>query len=367
MVTRRTFLRAGATMCAFPLIASCSKHEQDASYQQAVKNTWRHSAPLANDEYAVRRELVRYATLAPSSHNTQCWKFQIEKQTISILPDFLRRCAAVDPDNHHLFVSLGCATENLVQAARAFGIQGEANFDASQNGGIKVSLSPSHAVTTDLYQAIPERQCTRSEYDGLALSSAEISRLEKAGTGNGVYVLIFSEKEALEKILEYVTQANTAQMNDHAFVEELKRWIRFNNDEAISTGDGLSTLTTGNPSTPSWLGRLLFEEFFTAKSENDKYAKHVRSSAGIAVFVSEVNDPVHWIEVGRCYQRFALQSTAMGIRNAFLNQPVEVSNLRQQFATFLNVKHHRPDLVVRFGRGPKMPQSLRRNVQAVLV
>jgi hypothetical protein len=63
------------------------------------------------------RELARYATLAPSSHNTQCWKFRLGEQSVSILPDFQRRCPVVDPDDHHLFVSLGCAAENLLQAA----------------------------------------------------------------------------------------------------------------------------------------------------------------------------------------------------------------------------------------------------------
>ena len=98
----------------------------------------------------------------------------------------------------------------------------------------------------------------------------------------------------------------------------------------------------------------------------DKYAKHVRSSAGIAVFVSDTSDKTHWVEAGRCYERFALQATALGIRNALLNQPVEVAKLRPQFATHLGIGNGRPDLVVRFGRGPRMPQSLRRPVQAVL-
>ena len=69
----------------------------------------------------LKRELIRYATLAPSSHNTQCWKFQLGPFAIFILPDLARRCPAVDPDNHLLFVSLGCASENLVQAALANG------------------------------------------------------------------------------------------------------------------------------------------------------------------------------------------------------------------------------------------------------
>jgi hypothetical protein len=114
------------------------------------------------------------------------------------------------------------------------------------------------------------------------------------------------------------------------------------------------------------LGSLLFNLLYTTKSENDKYAAHIRSSAGIAIFISEANDKAHWVEVGRCYERFALQSAALGIRNAFLNQPVEVASVRPQFATALGLGNHRPDLVVRFGRGPEMPRSLRRPVQAVI-
>ena len=170
----------------------------------------------------------------------------------------------------------------------------------------------------------------------------------------------------MEKVLEYVAQANTAQMNDPAFVDELKAWIRFGDAEAVRTGDRLFSRSTGNPSVPRWLGSPLFKLFFTTKSENDKYAAHIRSSAGIAIFISAANDKAHWVEAGRCYERFALQAAALGIRNAFLNQPVEVSDLRPQFASFLGIAGQRPDLVVRFGRGPEMPRSLRRPVQAVL-
>ena len=169
-----------------------------------------------------QRELVRYATLAPSSHNTQCWKFRLGDERISILPDTSRRCPAVDPDDHHLYVSLGCAAENLVQAANASGLHSAIVFDAQ----------------TD--------------------------------------------------------------------------------------------------------------------------------SPGIAVFVSETSDKAHWIEAGRCYARFALQATTLGIRNAMLNQPVEVAGLRPQFASYLGLTGGRPDPVVRFGRGPETPRSLRRTVDAFL-
>jgi hypothetical protein len=41
----------------------------------------------------------------------------LDKQSIVILPDLSRRCPVVDPDDHHLYVSLGCAAENILQAA----------------------------------------------------------------------------------------------------------------------------------------------------------------------------------------------------------------------------------------------------------
>jgi hypothetical protein len=350
------------------LLASlgCSSASPEDSYEAAVRKTWRTTADDVSGSSSPIRELVRYATLAPSSHNTQCWKFRIAGKAVSILPDLQRRCPAVDPDDHHLFVSLGCAAENLIQAAIANGLKGEATFKAGADDAIEITLEPTKQIATPLFDAITKRQCTRAEYDARPLSNEELKVLEQAGSGRGVRVLLLTEKQAMDKMLEYVIEGNTAQMNDRAFVEELKRWIRFSDIEAVRTGDGLFSRSSGSPSVPRWLGSTLFGLFFTAKSENDKYARHVRSSSGIAVFVSDANDKAHWVETGRCYERFALQATALGIRNALLNQPVEVSALRPQFASSLGIGRLRPDLVVRFGRGPEMPRSLRRPVEATL-
>lgn len=368
MATRRQFIHSAISIPSgvLALQACSSDSTREVSYEEAARRTWRQAESGKGESASLLRELVRCATLAPSSHNTQCWKFRIEERAVSILPDLLRRCPAVDPDDHHLFVSLGCAVENLIHAALANGLKGEVRFDAVADGAVRVGLEPTKAVMSPLFAAIPTRQCTRAEFDGKPLSNADLKLLEQAGTANGVSVLFLTEREVMEKVLEYVVQANTAQLNDPAFVAELKAWIRFGDGEAVRTGDGLFSRTSGNPSVPRWLGSLLFSLLFTTRSENDKYAKHIRSSAGLAIFISDANDRAHWVEAGRCYERFALQAAALGIRNAFLNQPVEVAAMRPQFASFLGVAGRRPDLVVRFGRGTEMPRSLRRPVQAVL-
>ena len=364
MITRRQFVLSAVGSNAMLGLNGCSRGT--AQYEEAVRTTWRHTDDAPVGDAALMRELVRYATLAASSHNTQCWKFRISNRAISILPDLSRRLAAVDPDDHHLYVSLGCAAENLLQAARANGFHGDARFNPSSNDALQITLEPTKAIASPLFDAIPKRQCTRAKFDGKRLSNGELALLEQAGTGNGVRVILLTEKNAMEKVLEYVVQGNTAQMNDPAFVSELKTWIRFSDAEALRHADGLFTKSSGNPVVPRWLGSPLFNLFFTPKNENEKYAEHVRSSAGIAIFVSEKSNKQNWLETGRCYERFALQATALNIRNAFLNQPVEVSALRAQFANYLGIGEQRPDLVVRFGRGPEMPRSLRRPIDSVM-
>lgn len=359
MMRRRFVLGLAALAATTPTLVACTSA---ASREDAARQLRR--ADAANDPSVLHR-LVRYATLAPSSHNSQCWTFHLEGSSIAIGADRSRRCPVVDPDDHHLFVSLGCATENLAHAALANGLQANASLDATDS--VAVHLETTKARTSPLFQAITERQCTRGDYDGQALSTAELRLLEQAGSGRGVRIVLLTERTAIERVLDYVTAGNTAQLSDPAFVAELKSWIRFDHDEAVRSGDGLFAGASGNPALPRWLGSPLMDLAFTPKSENERYARQIRSSAGIAVFVSDGDDKAHWLEAGRCYERFALHATALGIRNAFVNQPVEVASLRPQFASALGLGTSRPDLVVRFGRGPTLPLSMRRPVAAVLV
>ena len=374
-IRRRIFVAASpALLLTASALPACSPASDPDRYESVAARIRRADAGVGRDGASLGqklpgelvRELVRFSTLAPSSHNTQCWQFAVEGKGITILPDLARRCPAVDPDDHHVFVTLGCAAENLAQAALAHGLHAEMRFDATRSA-IQVALAPTPPQASALFQAISARQCTRGDYDGKALSTEELKLLERAGTSNGVRMLLLTERTAMERVLDYVVQGNTAQMADPAFVKELKTWIRFNGAEAVRTGDGLYSAASGNPSIPTWVGDLAFRWVFTSQSENDKFTRQIRNSAGIALFVGEAADKAHWVEVGRAYERFALQATALGIRNAFLNQPVEVAAVRPPFAAALGLTGQRPDLVVRFGRGPTLPASLRRPVESVMV
>ncbi len=309
---------------------------------------------------------IRYATLAPSGHNAQPWRFRGHEKAIEILPDLSRRTPVVDPDDHHLFAGLGCASENLSLAARARGRSGECRFRPAGDGSVLVTLEDAPPVSAALFEAIPKRQSSRAEYDGRPVSLADLKTLADAAAVPGVDLVLITGRARIDKMRELVIAGNSAQMADAAFVRELKSWLRFSPREALDSGDGMFTAATGNPSMPVWLGPAVFDVVFKPAIENDRYARQLRSSAGIAVFVSQQADRDHWVRAGRAAQRFALQATALGLKHAFVNQPVEVPSVRPELASFVGLPGRRPDLVMRFGYGPTLPFSARRPVAATL-
>lgn len=354
---RRFLIGSGTALLASAATGACSR---GPDYDAVAEALW--SRRPAGDLAA----LVHYATLAANSHNAQPWRFRPTPDGVAILPDLSRALPVADPDNHHLFVSLGCAAENLVLAAGAEGRSAEVSFSAEDNGELRVTLGGG-GRRDPLFDAITARQCTRSDYDGRRVPVRDLEELSRAARRDGCELVVIDDRARIEQVLELILEATGIQVADPAFVDELQSWIRFNASAAIETGDGLYSACSGNPTLPTFLGKRVFRLAFKPKREKERYARQVRSSAGLAVVTSARDDAAHWVQAGRGYQRFALQATALGIRHAHLNPPVEVASTRRALQALLGLGERRPDLVLRYGYAPPMPRSLRRRVHDVLI
>jgi hypothetical protein len=310
-------------------------------------------------------ELIRYATLAANGHNTQPWKFAIKENAIEIHPDYTRRLPAVDPNDRELWISLGCALENIVIAARFVGYTPEVAYPDTADF-IHIRLTADTPQNSPLFEAIPLRQNTRSEYDGQLVKTDDLDQVQALPLEPGVSLRFVTNPTDMEGVLEYVNQGNLSQYADKAFIDELIYWLRFNKKEALASLDGLYSRCTGNPEVPRWLGKM-----FVAGSKPqqlaDTDAKKLRSSPGVVVVASELDDKPTWVRTGQVYQRLALKLTTLDIKSAFLNQPIEVAGLRSQFQTAMELGASLPQLLVRFGYANPMPRSLRRPVEQVIL
>jgi hypothetical protein len=289
----------------------------------------------------------------------------MRENAIEIRPDFARRLPTVDPNDRELWISLGCALENLIIAARAAGYESEVTYPDAADF-IHVRLKPSTPESGALFQAIPLRQNTRSEFDGRRVPAGDLDQLLTLPLEPGVTLRAVTRATDVETVLEYVNRGNLTQYADKAFVDELIHWVRFNKQEALSSRDGLYSASAGRPQVPRWLGQVIVART-TPQQQADADAKNLRSSAGAIVVASQFDSKTSWVRTGQVYGRVALKLTSLNLTSAFLNQPIEVAAVRGQFQSGLALGDALPQLLFRFGYAHPLPRSLRRPLDQVIV
>ena len=311
--------------------------------------------------------LVRYASKAPSGHNTQPWMFRINEETITIIPDFKVSLPVVDTNNRELYISLGCAAENLCIAAGHFGY--EASITDQHAKQISIKLAKNNEITVDrLFRQIEKRQTNRSIYTGDKISGECLKQLQSIYKENQIQ-LYFTQTGTpfADKIREYIMKGNEIQMNDTAFKDELLSWMRFNRKEAETTQNGLSYELFESPSLPKLIAKPIVSLFLNPKKQNRSDLKKIASSSHFVVFTTSHNTIREWIDLGRTLQRFLLKAAETGIACSFLNQPCEIPRLASELRDKLPVNGEYPTLILRIGYANHMPYSKRKEIERILI
>ncbi|RJP33768.1 MAG: hypothetical protein C4536_03780 [Actinobacteria bacterium] len=313
--------------------------------------------------------MVHYATLAPSGHNTQPWRFGIGEDRIAILPDFTRRLPVVDPDDHALYISLGCALENMMIATEHFGFEAEAEyFPPSEEERLLARFKKTDRHEDEkLFEAIPKRQSNRGRYDGRPIPDGDLQKLAEAAERPGVRFMLFTKPGEIEPLIDFVKEGNLKQFNDKAFVEELVSWIRFSRKDADRSMDGLTSAAMGLPWIPSWMGRMIMRYLVTPGSQAKQSEKLIRSSSALMLFAAERDEKSCWVDVGRAFERTALTATSLGISQAHVNMPCEVLEVRRKLREHIELGDSQPMLLLRIGYAEPRPRSLRRPLEDVLI
>jgi len=315
--------------------------------------------------------LIQYAIKAPSVHNSQPWKFKVEKNSITIFPDYERIFPVADPDNHELFISLGCALENLIISAGYFGYFStvKMNMEVPYQESIRVELSSGNNKNYDqLFKNIEIRQSTRSKYNKALIPPVNIKKLNEAGNQDQVLCLLYTKAFQIDPVIEITKKATVLKLSKKEFINELLQWIRFNTKSAKKTGDGIYSGAIGSPSVPKWLGKLFLNLALDPKREGRKDVNLLKNSSGILLFIAKENNKQAWVNLGRSFQRVALTATSLDINYAHSNSACEDAPARKELGEILQLNpEEQPLLIIRIGYSSKRPYSFRRPLKEVLI
>ncbi len=313
-------------------------------------------------------KIVRRTVKAPSGHNTQPWFFSREDDGICITPDFSRSLPVADPENRELFISLGCAAETAMIAARFYGYNAELNNELfEKQGEIKIMLSKNEkSEVPDLFSFINSRQTTRNPYSDSPVSDDDLIKLKQIVTESGIDLEFYIGQDKINTFLPYIFEANTIQMSNPNFKHELIQWLRFSEKEALQKGDGLYAACSGMPSPGKTIGNFIVKNFITVKSEEKRLHKLLDTTTMLVMFTSRNNNILGWVKTGTIFQRFALTCTKLGLSHSYINLPCQINQVRDKMKRDMRLTGF-PQLLIRLGSSQKMPFSFRRRVHGVIL
>jgi len=312
-------------------------------------------------------DMIKFAVKAPSGHNTQPWLFKINDNNIEIHPNMEKALPVVDADNRELFISLGCATENLCIAASEKGYKSD--ISVSEKGVITIYLEKDNQINRNpLFDQIPLRQTNRSVYNKTIISEDTIQILQNVTVEKGVNIRFYKNGAPdYDTITNYIVRGNTIQMQDKAFKDELKSWMRFNKKHQDNTNDGLSYAVFGAPNLPQFIAKPIISKAINAKSQNKGDIKKIKSSSHFMLVTCKENTIENWINAGVTLERISLEMTKLNIIHAYCNQPNEIEELSSLMSESLNLRNEIPVLLLRTGYGKRMPYSVRKDISEVIM
>lgn len=314
------------------------------------------------------RFAVRYAVLAPSSHNTQPWKFAVIGDELSIIADRSRGLPVVDPFDRELMISCGAALFNLRVVFAHFGVPVEiATFPQAAEPDLvaRISFPRGGSVSRELgelFASITSRTTNRSPFHDEDLPQGFLGDLRVAAAAEGIELVLLHSITDRARVARLVAEADQRQFGDAYFRRELASWIHPSRsvDGMPADAQVFGELTKATP-----IVTLAIRTFDLGGGVAASHERLVHGSPLLAVFATHVDDNDAWLLTGQALERVLLLAAKAGYQASYLNQPIEVADLRERLAADTRVARF-PQLMLRLGRGPAVPHAPRRPLEDVL-
>lgn len=307
--------------------------------------------------------LVRYAVLAPSSHNTQPWLFRISGNHVEVRADNSRWLSVADPDKRELSISIGCAVENLCLAAERFGYSPSVRYHPEDSGDRVVTVrleaarhEPS-AENMRLFGMITRRRTNRRPYRSDPVDEQATAWLGSLVADERIWWLsslqLANGDDLVELAADLAARGDEVEFADPAFRKELGIWV----------GRGL----LGTPWLGSKLAQLAVTTFDLGRSQGRSDAALVRSAPALLCLGAAEASRETCVRLGRAFQRLALGAQDVGLAMHPMSQIIQVGDTRERLAAALPEGHDYPLHVARMGYpAHEVPHTPRRPVEEVL-
>jgi hypothetical protein len=291
---------------------------------------------------------------------------------IELYADRSRALPVVDPDDRELTISCGAALYYLRLAANHFGMAVDVELLPDKNNLdllAKISLKKDASIQkqaepdTPLFAAITKRRSNRLPFESKKLPDDLVSTLRGNASAHSAWLDIIDDELKKNTLADLISQGDKIQLSDKRFRRELAAWIHPNRSKSR---DGMPGYAHGMPDLMSYVGPVMIRTFDIGKGQAAKDRQLAAGSPILAVLGTDADEPLNWIQTGQALARILLQARSADVWTSFLNQPIEVTELRQKLREALGRTTGFPQLLMRIGYGKDVKATPRRDVSEII-
>jgi nitroreductase len=316
--------------------------------------------------------VVEAATLAPSVHNTQPWRFVVgdnagHTATIELYADRERSLPALDPTGRQLLVSCGAALLHAQIGARSLGLSLETSLlpDADPDHLATLTLRPGQPPSDEdqeLSAATRLRHTQREPFDTRSVDPAVLDRLRAAAAREGGWLHVVERRDDQITLAVLLAQAEHIEQSDPKYREELHSWVRPVNSPAR---DGVPASALPHTAGPARHSEVTVRDFDLERTMQELRDSPTDERPTVVILGTDADTHKDQLLAGMALARVLLEATRAGVVASPLGQVVDLPGTRTQLRQQLTLLGE-PQMLLRIGYGAPAAATPRRPVSDVL-
>jgi nitroreductase len=312
------------------------------------------SRELTEDEIGI---VLSAAVHAPSIHNTQPWRFEVQGPVIDVLLDEERMVPLEDVSGRAAHIGIGAAAFNVRVAAAMLGHESRLAVHpdpARPQVTARVFLfgrSAPIAGLSSLYGEVTRRHTYRGPLLDHPIPAQVRQLLDDAAHAEDAR-LHWLDAESRSGLRTLLRQTDALELHDEDRLHERHSWI--GGDRSL---EGVPQNALGPSAVRPAPVRDLDAGFNSAQRSQAVF----ESDPSIVVLTTRDEDATAWVRAGAALQRVLLTATSFDLAASFLDQLLEHPGPRYQVRELLDGRAW-PQMVIRIGYpAQSVPHSGRRN------
>jgi hypothetical protein len=176
---------------------------------------------------------------------------------------------------------------------------------------------------------------------------------------------IADEDDEKNALAELIVQGDRIQLSDKHFRRELVSYVRLNRSRRKRSN--IPKYASGISNFMFMISPFNIKTFSISKKQAKKDRELAATSPVLVVLGSLSDEPLDWINTGMALANILLLASSENVCCSFLNQPIQISQLRHKLLNAIMKNKGFPQILLRMGYSSKQIRpSPRRNVKEVL-